>query len=196
MNKILQALFTSRVRLKLLEVFISRPAEKLYVRQLVRECSEEINAVRRELANFENIGLIRSEPRANRLYYFLRTDFLYYPELVRIVGKSTGLGYKIIKNTSSLGVIKYAMLAAAFLKGRIASEKEVDLLIVGKIKMSSLEVLIDEEEKRRNHAINYTVMTEDEFIFRKKRKDSFINEILSQTQVVLIGDEEELNKFE
>lgn len=196
MDKAISALFTSRVRIKILQLFILHPREMFYVREIVRRVEEEINAVRRELERLLEIGLLQSEKRANRLYYFLRTDFLYYPELLRIIGKSTNLGGKIIKNKAKLGNVKYALLAASFLKGRIASSSQVDFLVVGKVNLSILKELISESEKEHNHEINYTVMTEEEFKFRKKRRDPFVSEILSQTQIVLIGDEEELNRRE
>lgn len=166
-----------------------------YVRQIVRTTNEEINAVRRELARLLKIGFVKAEARANRLYYSLRSDFIYYSELVRLMGKSENLGGLILENANRLGKIKYAALAAAFIKGREAAAKDVDLLLVGKVDTELLKRLVRETEKKHEHEINYTVMTEDEFNFRKKRQDPFIRQVLSQPQIVLIGDEEELNKW-
>ena len=56
---------------------------------------------------------------------------------------------------------------------------EVDLLIVGNVVLPELALLVREEEKRLNTEINYTVMTEEEFDFRKKKRDPFIVSILS-----------------
>ena len=67
---------------------------------------------------------------------------------------------------------------------------EVDLLMVGNVVLPELALLVREEEKRLNTEINYTVMTEDEFAFRKKKRDPFIISILSGSRVMLIGDEE------
>ena len=67
---------------------------------------------------------------------------------------------------------------------------EVDLLIVGNVVLPELALLVREEEKRLNTEINYTVMTEEEFAFRKKKRDPFIVSILSGSRVMLLGDEE------
>ena len=56
----LKDLFVSKVRVKLIQIFLNKPQEMFYVRQLVRETDEEINAVRRELARLEARGLIKS----------------------------------------------------------------------------------------------------------------------------------------
>ncbi len=62
--------------------------------------------------------------------------------------------------------------------------------------MSELAQLIRGEEAARGHEINYSPFTEEEFKFRKNRKDPFLAEILQTPKVMIIGDEEELMKNE
>ena len=81
----------SRVRVKLVKLFLGNPNEMYYVRQLTRETSEEINAVRRELNRMESIGFLSSEKRGNRLYYSPNRRYDFYNELVGLVAKSSGL---------------------------------------------------------------------------------------------------------
>jgi len=44
----------------------------------------------------------------------------------------------------------------------------------------------------RNREINYTVMSREEFDFRKKRRDPFLLGVLAGSRVMIIGDEEDL----
>ena len=194
----LQDLMVSKVRVKLLQIFLDRSDELFYVRQLVRKTSEEINAVRRELQRLERAGLVKKEPRGNRLYYWPNKDHLLYGDLLTMISKSTGLGGEIVKNKNKLGNIKFAMLSGKFARRLPSEEGEVDLLIVGKISMPELTRLIQKEEKRLEREVNYTVMTREEFEFRKKRRDPFLAGILGGSRVMLIGDEENLvsAKFE
>lgn len=196
MNKQLEALFISKVRIKLLELFLSNPGAFVYVRELVRLVDEEVNAVRRELNRMQKIGLLRSEERANRLYYQLRTDFVFYPELVRMIAKTTDLGGDIVNRQKELGSVKHATMSAALVKGRVARSHEVDLLVIGRVQTHVLAEIVKAAQQRHGHEINYTVMTEDEFRFRKKRRDPFVLGVLQQTWINLIGDEEELVKVE
>jgi hypothetical protein len=196
LNKSLESLLISKVRIKLLTLFLSNPGALLYVRELVRLVDEEVNAVRRELNRLQKIGFLKSEDRANRLYYQMRTDFLFYPELVRMIAKTTDVGGEIVKRQHDLGKIKHALMAAALVKGRVARAHEVDLLIVGRINPSVLTEIIKEAQQQHEHEINYTIMTEDEFRFRKKRRDPFVLGFLQQTWINLIGDEEEAVKME
>lgn len=183
-------LITSKSRIKLLNVFLSSPNDMLHVRELVRRTRDEINAVRRELAFLEKKGILTREPRANRVYYFLNKTYAFYYDLLRIGSKSVGLGADILKNRVKLGRIKYAMFSGRFLRKMKEHPDEVDLLIVGNIVLPELALLVREEEKRLNTEINYTVMTEEEFSFRRKKRDPFIISILAGSRVVLIGDEE------
>lgn len=188
----LKDLFISRVRVKLLEVFLSNPTDIFYVRQLVRKISEEINAVRRELQRLESLGALFKESRGNRLYYGFRKDYIFYGELIQLIAKTTGLGKAIIKNKNKLGKIKYAFLSGKLVRRRPHDPEDVDILIVGEIVMSQLSSIISGFEGRLNREINYSVMSKDEFEFRKKRRDPFILKILICSRVMLIGDEEEM----
>lgn len=183
-------LITSKTRVKLLSVFLSSPATMHHVRELVRMTEEEINAVRRELGLLEKKGIVKKEPRANRVYYYLDKAYPFYYDLIRIYAKVEGLGAEIIKNKVKLGKIKYAMLSGKFVRGIRENPEDVDLLVVGTVVLPELSVLVRNEETKRNYEINYTVMTEEEFTFRKKRRDPFIMGIINGTRLMLIGDEE------
>ncbi len=191
---LLKDLFISKVRVKILQTFLSNPNDLFHVRGLVRKTNEEINAVRRELARMEKANMVRKERRGNRLYYWFRKDYLFYYDLLSLVAKTTGLGKTIISNKNKLGKIKFAMLSGKFVKNLERAKDEVDFLIVGKIVIPELSNLVRQEETRREKEINYTVMTEEEFEFRKRRHDPFITKILLSCRFMIIGDEEELVK--
>jgi hypothetical protein len=183
-------LITSKSRVKLLNVFLLNPNDMFHVRELVRRTTDEINAVRRELAFLEKKGILTREPRANRVYYSLSKNYPFYFDLLRIGSKNIGLGSDILKNRVKLGKIKFAMFSGKFLRKMKNQPDEVDLLIVGNVVLPELALLVREEEKRLDAEINYTVMTEEEFDFRKKKRDPFIMSILSGSRVMLLGDEE------
>ena len=115
--------------------------------------------------------------------------------ILSIVNKNVGLGGAIIKNKAKLGKIKYAMLSSSFVKGKPYTQNEVDLFVVGTIVLPELGAIIREEEARREREVNFTPMTEEEFAFRKNRRDPFIMSILSKPRVMLLGDEEEMVKL-
>ena len=72
------------------------------------------------------------------------------------------------------------------------SQTDVDLLVVGNIVLPELAQMVKAEEARRQCELNYTVMTEEEFDFRKKRRDPFLMDIINGSRVMILGDEIEL----
>jgi len=182
----------SKTRVKLVTIFLSKPQEMFYVRQLTRQSNEEINAVRRELLRLESLGLVKSEKRGNRLYYYFRKDYLFYYDLIKIVAKTDGLGEEIIKQKNKLGNLKYAFLSGRFIRQMPPKEGQVDVLVVGEVVMAQLAALIRKYESLLKREINYTVMSEEELDFRYRRKDPFILEVLSKGRVMLVGDEEQM----
>ncbi|MCX6816878.1 MAG: hypothetical protein NTZ93_03365 [Candidatus Beckwithbacteria bacterium] len=189
----LQDLFVSKVRVKLIQLFLNQPQEIFYVRQLVRLAGEEINAVRRELGRLEKRGLVKKEARANRLYYFFNKNYAFYQDLINLTAKTVGLGADIIKHKAALGNIKFALLSGRFARRMPRkSDENIDLLLVGTIKAAELNQLIRKAESEREKEINYAPMSVEEFAFRKQRRDPFLQKILMAGRVMLIGDEEEM----
>src|SRR2546429_2368099 len=188
----LNDLFLSKVRVKLLELFFQNPDNIYYVREIVRSLDEQINAVRAELTRMEKIGLLTSEWRANRKYYAVRKDYPFFDELLRLVNKVTGLGGALLKNRVKLGKIKYAFLSGSYIRGLKPGPNDVELLLVGVVVLPQLSLIVKEEEAKLGREINYTVMSEDEFSFRKTRRDSFVLDLLQEPRMMIIGDEIEM----
>lgn len=189
----LSDIITSRVRIKILELFFSDVSEIYHVRGVVRQTKEEINAVRRELDRLEKASILKSEGRGNRIYYSIRKDYPMYGDLISIVAKSTGIGLELIENSKKLGRINYIMFSGKFARRKQRKrEDSVDILLVGEIDLPTLANIIRKEESKRDQEINYTVMSRDELIFRRKRRDPFLQGILADSRVMIVGDEEDL----
>jgi predicted transcriptional regulator len=81
----LDVLFSSRVRVKLLELFLSHPDQHYHSRELARVVGERQNAVWRELRKLEEAGLLRSQARGNRREYTICKESRLYPNLRRLI---------------------------------------------------------------------------------------------------------------
>jgi predicted transcriptional regulator len=111
----LEKLFTSLTRVKLLTLFMMNPGKSFYVREIARATNENINAVRRELSNLEAIGLLKSERRGNAKYYDVNREMPLYNELTSMILKTEGVANVLQESLSELGV------EMAFLYGSFAS---------------------------------------------------------------------------
>jgi DNA-binding MarR family transcriptional regulator len=188
----LRDLLISKVRVKLLEVFLVDPEEMYHVRELVRRTGEEINAVRRELAHMEKCGMVKKEPRGNRLYYWFRKDYLFYNELLILIAKSTGLGSEILKNRAKIGRLSFVVFSQKFVQRIPRGDDPVDVLIVGEVILPEMAALIKAEEGKREQEIFYTVFNDSEFTLRKQKRDPFIVGIMGSPKVLIIGNELDL----
>ncbi len=192
LKKAVKYLFISKVRIKILSLFFLHPDVPYHIRGVVREIGEEINAVRRELLRLEEIKLLKSEKKGNRLYFTLLDSFPFYNELLTIVYKTYGLGGEIVRCKKELGDVKFALLTKAYTKGIRSSMNDIDLILVGKVNVPALTAAVQRAERQTGREINYTVLKESEFILRKKRRDSFVQEMLQGSKVMLIGNEDDL----
>lgn len=190
----LRHIIPSKARRKILELFFHHPGENYYLRRVVRETDEEVNAVKRELDILADEKLLLREKRLNKVYYALNKNYQFYDEFLRIFTKTSPLPSLIYKNLSKIGKIKYIALSTKYAKNNPIKEDEIYLLMVGIIVVAEVESIMAEVEKTFGRSINYTVMTEDEFLFRKKNNDPFIWRFLKQPKIMLVGVEEELNK--
>ena len=186
----MKELFISTVRVRIIKLFLTNPKSQFHIREIARRVGAEINAVRRELSRLRGIGFLKKIPRGNRVFFSVREDFIFFDELLGMVAKETGIGKAILEKKEELGKINFAMLAKPFVKGRLSKPSEVDLLLVGKISAPLLTKIVENEQQRLGHEVNFTVLTPEEFDFRKRRKDPFILDVLSQPRIVLLGSEE------
>ncbi len=191
-EKLLEYLFVSKVRIKVLKYFMLNPDARIHMRGLVREIEEEINAVRRELVRLEEIGIVKSEDEVSKKFFQSNKENPFYHELQSILHKSFGLGARIIKEAPEIGQVKFALLTDDYLKQKHSGSQKIDLILIGNVDLPKLSQIVEEMEKKLEYEIYYTVMTDREFFLKKKRRDPFITNIILQRHVLLIGNYDDL----
>jgi len=188
----LNHLFISRTRLKLIDIFFSSPKEIFYVRQLVRLSEEEINSVRRELENLKSAGIVLSEWRGNRLFYWANNISPLYLDLLIIAAKNSGLGRNLLDRSSKSGSVKLLLYSYKFISGEEKKPDEINLIVVGDIPMREIEEYIKTEESSRRQEINYMVMSKSEFQMRKQKRDPFLIDFFLNCPIIIIGSSQDI----
>jgi predicted transcriptional regulator len=187
----IEQLFGSKTRVKLLQLFMNNPNRAFYVREITRKIDEQINSVRRELANLLKIGIINSDNADNKLYYEVNQSYVHYDALHSMFTNKKAIKSKavqlpddgIARKVSDLGKVELALLTGRFT--RDASIK-VDLFIVGDVNKNKVEKLVKELEKDEGHEIDYAVLSVNDFDYRVGVKDRFVSNVLSSKKTVLI----------
>ena len=198
MGGMVEQLFGSKTRVKLLKLFYSNPNRSFYVREITRKIDEQINSVRRELANLLSNGIIASDTNNNRLYYEVNQNYEFYEPLSAIFGgqntakttaKTSAKKSKSEPETAesqeikAVGNVELALLTGQFTRDETSG---VDMLIVGDINQSKLNKYVDELEAKEGKEIRYTVMPKHEFEYRKQVKDRFLTMVLASKKQVLV----------
>ena len=190
----IDSLFGSKTRVKLLHLFLNNPEKSFYVREITRMIDEQINSVRRELANMVSVGIVQQDAIDNKLYYSVNEDYPYIKPLAAIfsdkntegsTGTAGGVSWK-----DSLGRMRGLRLAIISGKLVVGSSSAVDLLLVGD-DMSAVTIknLVKKIEKDRKIEINYAVISYDDFYYRMSVKDRFIMDIIRNKHFVLVDTE-------
>lgn len=155
------------------------------MREIARAVVEQINSVRRELLNLEQIGMIQSNARDLKKYYRVNKDFLLYEEFRSLVIKSRlTLEKEFVTSIRTVGTIVYLALTGYFVNDPTA---QVDLLIVGSLQRKKLDVLLEKFKEQFGRQLRFTIMTPDEFQYRKDVTDKFLYEILNGKKVMVIN---------
>jgi hypothetical protein len=186
----IEQLFGSKTRVKLLQLFYSNPNRSFYVREITRKIDEQINSVRRELANLLSIGIISSDTTNNRLYYEVNQEYEFYQPLAAIFGggavaasSETALKDNELSGIKSLGNVEIAIYAGQFTRDETSG---VDILIVGDINQTKLAKFITELEHKEGKELRYAVMPLDEFKYRRQVNDRFLSNVFASKKQILI----------
>lgn len=175
----IDALFGSKTRVKLLHLFLNNPNRAFYVREITRKIDEQINSVRRELANMLSIGIIKSENSNNRLYYEINQDYQHYEPLHQIFADSKLSSAAVsnvevndwTKRLKPLGDVRIVIFSGNLVRG---SQSDVDVFMAGDINKTQAKKFISELEKEEGKNLNYTVMSYEDFYYRLSIKDRFV----------------------
>ena len=187
---------------------MSSPNRSFYVREITRKVEEQINSVRRELANLLSLGIITSDSTDHKLYYEVNQKYENYdalrllftgkkPQTQKAVdsvkGKTTKAPAKkaaphTVTQTvdddiwSKVGNVAGLLYSGVFTRD---TNSPVDVMVVGDVTISRVEAAVAELEKEQHGELRYAVMEVDEWLYRRQVKDKFYVQIMSaKNQVV------------
>lgn len=206
----LNKLFSSKTRVKLLKLFLFNPEKKFFVRELTRILNEHLNSIRRELSNLEELGLIgfcdddekkkngnkkvngdfselkisktQTKAKIQKKYYQVNTNFSLYQELKALFLRAEVISEEEIKQmVDQIPGVEYFVLTGSF----TSTSSPTDILVVGSFDQSKLVNLINDLERIINKELNYTVMDKEEFLHRLNLVDKFLYKILECNKIII-----------
>ncbi len=184
-----EQLFGSKTRVKLLQLFFTNPNRPFFVREITRKIDEQINSVRRELANLLSIGIISSETNNNRLYYEVSQTYEFYKPLEAIFNKGAAGSFSqptadgAVLDITAIGNVELTLYTGQFTRDETSG---IDVLIVGDVNQTQLTKYMAELEKQEGKELRYTVLPLGEFKYRQSVNDRFLSLVLGSKHQVLV----------
>lgn len=199
----IDALFGSKTRVKLLHLFLNNPGKSFYVREITRIIDEQINSVRRELANMLSVGVITSDTADNKLYYQVNQRFEYYVPFRAIFADQSSVS--ISESIKDVSVPSWHELLRGLAHARLVilsgvltgnNTSTVDVLVVGQVSQQLLKKTIKTIENQEGREINYTLLSYDDLYYRMSVRDKFISNILGGKYIKLVDTDNLLKEPE
>ncbi len=181
-KKMLKKIFGSGARVKLFYQFLLNPNEEFFIRELTRILDEQINSLRRELTNLEQIGMLKSSERNRRKYYKVNPHFPILAELTSIIRKNAKENEVILKKLSKVANSLDILILSGEFIGK--TDADTDIFIVGDIKKEDIEQFLAENFAEKN--LKYTVMSRDDFLYRITLKDKFVLKIFAEKENLIL----------
>ncbi len=190
----LEKLFSSRARVDVLKLFLLNPDNSYYQRQISTITRKSIRGIQRELENLQKLSLIEKSIEGNRIYYKANRKCPIFEELKRIFFKSAGIA-EVLKSSLKGKRIKSAFIYGSYAKGQESLLSDIDLMVIGDISSKELSGILSDPKKELMREINYAVFPTREFINKVKKKEHFLNSVLNDKKIFIIGDENELKEL-
>ena len=157
----LSSLITSKTRIKLLLKFFLNPGTSAHLRGLATEFNESTNGVRVELNRLTEAGLLEISQSGKSIYYQANTHHSLYPEINSIVRKYLGIDQMVEDIVKALGELELALITGDYAQG--IDSGLIDLVLVGNVDKSYLQVLVDKTESLIERKIRTLVVSREEF---------------------------------
>ena len=175
---------------RVLQWLFGQPEREFHLSELRRLTGLGSASLQRELNRLAEAGLVRSERVGNLRRFKANSQSPVYGELVGLTRKTLGVEPMLREALLSLA----PDLQAAWIYGSVAkqtdtAQSDIDVMLVGKnLPLSKVLELLAPLEAQLGRKINPTVYTPAEFKRRRDEPDSFVNRVLAQPILPLMGD--------
>ena len=198
-NQILEKLFDSPMKVRLLKLFLRNDGIFFSIEDMVSKIHISARYARKEVAKLNDINFFKTKTIKIKIKYGLKKtkvkkaivygvnhNFVFYPELKNLVSKSNPASEDNLKmGIQKIGKVKLVILSGLFIN---SESSRIDLVIVGEsISQKKLERFLSNLEAEVGKDIRYVVLTTEEFNYRLSMFDRFLRDVLDYPHKKLIN---------
>ena len=156
----LDSLFTSKMRVKILMRLFLNADSRSHLRELAHDFGASPGHVRSELIQLSAAGLLASEQEGRQVRYRADQSHPLFPELQSMVRKALGMDRILDSIIERLGRLEVAYLTGDYAEGRDTGV--IDLVLVGDIDRRNLPDLTAKTERYIDRKIRTLVLSREE----------------------------------
>lgn len=195
-DPILEALFTSQARVEILKLLFLISSNRHYLREIATLTKQPVRAVQRELARLEAAGLVQSWTEGNRKYFQADRDLSVFPEIRALLMKTAGMKELVQQHLlEAVDSIQIAFLFGSYASGKETPFSDIDLMVIGEMTSRSLANVLAPAREILGREINPVILDIRELQQKFVDNDPFIQSVLREPKIFLIGDEDELGEI-
>ena len=196
-DRVAEALF-GKTRRNVLSLLFGRPDERFYMRQVARMTGASVAAVQHELARLTTAQLVVRTPEGKQVYYRANTESPVFNEIRGLMDKTVG-AVAVVRSTLS-GLAGEGRIDIAFIYGSVASGtydafSDVDVMIIGEIKLSEIIPALRVAQDRLGREINPTIYPGEELRMRLTDREHFVTQVMDGPKIILIGSKNDLERL-
>jgi predicted nucleotidyltransferase len=194
-NNLTTALFPGTKR-KILALFFLNQDRQYYFSEVARLTGTRQGVVQRELKTLTEAGILISEKRGNQKFYTVNKDSPIYPDLRNIVFKTFGVINQLQEALEPLAnKINVAFVYGSFARGEEISTSDLDLFLVGRLRLDEVVKVLSKFEIDMKREINPTLFSEAEFKHKWFQKNHFLRSLTKVAKEFVIGTEDEFKRL-
>lgn len=192
----IEAIFGSKLRIKILGWLYTHTDRRYFVRQLTNLIKEDSTNVSRELIRLEKAGIVVSTTEGRQKYYQANSKSPIFNELKSIVRKTFGVADVIREALAPVsGGIKAAFIFGSVARSSDDRKSDIDVMIIGDVTFDEVVSALSPAENTLGREINSVVYPVAEFSKKVNKDHYFVKNVLGKEKIFLIGDEDELARL-
>ncbi|MDP3741382.1 MAG: hypothetical protein Q8R08_03605 [bacterium] len=181
----LENLLNTKLKKKLLGIFFTLPDRSFSIFELRQITGTSNQLIQKSLREFAGLQVIAASSRSQKRYFKVNPRFKLYDELLDLI---KGSGYDNVEDGVVKLVKKLSNVKLAILSGIFTSQPQVsvDLLLIGEeINRLRVAQILIEIEKIVGEDVNFSVLTREEYEYRKLMNDRFVRDILDHPHLIV-----------
>ncbi|HLY59861.1 MAG TPA: ArsR family transcriptional regulator [Terriglobia bacterium] len=183
-----------RTRQAILAATYLHPARWWFMRELARQLGVPASSLQRELISLVKGGILRRKREGRQVYFQAATDSPIFADLRGIILKTAGLADVIRAALKPFShSIRWAFIYGSVARAEEHSASDVDLMIVGPVRLGEISPALRKVERKMSRAVNPAIYSPQEWANKIKSRRHFVTTVLGSKKIFVMGDAREFN---